>query len=204
MNMKYHRPFGTTFRRPAIRCLAALVLAAALLAHAQSTGDSTATDYSSFQVIVQRNIFNPNRYGIDSGYRPPQRGLPTFSLTGTMSYRQGMYAFFDGTSPDYHKVLKEGGTIAGYTVTNITFAGAQLQGAGQPVNLKVGAAMRQDGDSWILSEPGQWDQTTVSAAGTETETPASPGTSASAPPSSSSEPNDVLRRLMEKREQELK
>lgn len=201
MNLKPHNPFRT-----GVRSLAALVLTAALFARAQSTDDSNATSSSSFDIIAQRNIFNPNRYG-SSGYRPVRRGAPTFSLTGTMSYRQGMFAFFDGTSSDYHKVIQEGGTIAGYKVTKITFAGAQLQGGGQPIAMKVGGAMRQDGDNWILSEPGQWDETSVSAAAAETPASSSSagtsGTTASAP-SPAGQPNDVLRRLMEKRQQELK
>lgn len=198
MNLKPHNPF-----RLGVRGLAALVLATALFARAQSTDDSSTTSSSSFDIIAQRNIFNPNRYG-SSGYRPVRRGAPTFSLTGTMSYRQGMFAFFDGTSADYHKVIQEGGTIAGYKVTNITFSGAQLQGGGKPIAIKVGGAMRQDGDNWILSEPGQWDETSVSGAATET--PSSPNAAGASPsaPSPAGQPNDVLRRLMEKRQQELK
>lgn len=182
-------------RKAATPWMICFVLAAGLFAHAQSTDDPNTTDFSSFQVIVQRNIFDPNRYP-HAGYRPRQRGAPTFSLAGTMSYRKGMYAFFSGTSSDYQKALQEGGTIAGYTVAKITFDGAQLQNAGKQIDMKVGAAMRMEGGGWELSQPGSWDESAATDSGSEGTNEASP---ASLP--SSSEPNDVLKRLMERREQ---
>jgi len=192
--------------------MASFVLAVAFFAHAQSTDDSTSTDYSSFQVIPERNIFNPDRY---PQFRPVQRvetpGTPTFALAGTMSYRKGMYAFFNGTSEDYQKALQDGGTIAGYTVTNITFDGAQLLAAGKVIDLKVGAAMRQSGDSWELARPGDWSLTPS----TETDTGTSTGTGntgtagtgntdeSSAPTMTpDNAPNDVLKRLMQQRQQQ--
>jgi hypothetical protein len=204
MNLKSptqnHALLRAVFSPAALRWLSSFVLAAGFLANAQSTDDSSTADFSSFQLIVRRNIFNPNRYG-DSSYHAPAPETPTFSLAGTMSYRKGMFAFFDGTSSDYRKALQEGGTIAGYKVTKITFDGVQLQGPGKPIDMKVGAAMRRDGDSWRLNEPGEWNSSGGSE--TETESPA-PGESPAAAPPSANESNDVLKRLMEKREQELK
>ena len=71
-----------------------------------------------------------------------------------MSYRKGMFAFFNGTSEDYQKALQQGGKIAGYTVKKITFDGVQLQSSGKTIEMKVGAAMRQEGDGWELSAAG--------------------------------------------------
>jgi len=187
--------------------IASLVLAAGLLAQAQSTNDSatTATDYSDFQVIVQRNIFNPSRYpSYRSGYRPPERGAPTFSLAGTMSYRKGMYAFFSGTSPEYQKALRQGGTIAGYTVTNIDFDGVRLQNAGKEVHMTVGSAMRQEGGGWVLSMPGQWTESPMTDTGSQNSAATSPGTGAASTDTlpAGGAASDVLKRLMELRKQQ--
>ena len=178
-----------------------------LTASAQSTNDSTTnesqgTDYSSFEVIPERNIFNPDRYGYT--YHPPRHEyeVPTFSLAGTMSYRKGMFAFFDGTSDDYRKALQKGGTIAGYTVAKIDFDGVQLQFSGKTIDLKVGAVMRKDGDAWDLDQTGEWNETAATESEPASESTASDQTSTNLP--SSGEENDVLKRLMEKREQELK
>lgn len=184
----------------AVRCLASLALAAGFLANAQSTDDSNTTDYSSFQVIASRNIFNPSRYA-SSGYRAPRAGVPRFSLAGTMSYRKGMYAFFDGTSSDYQAAVQVGGTIAGYTVTKIDFDGVVLQSGGKTMGFKVGAAMRQEGNSWVLSDPGQWSESDETL--TTDQSPGVTGTNTTAtPPPSAGAPNDTLKRLMELREQQ--
>lgn len=186
----------------AARGLVLIISAAALFANAQSTNDSdsTATDYSTFQVIVQRNIFNPDRYP-QYNYSPGKsRRTPTFSLAGTMSYRKGMFAFFDGTSDEYRKALQVGGTIAGsYTVTKIDFDGVELQGAGKKIEMKVGAAMRQEGDGWELSAPGQWEESSSSE--TEIQDTNAPAATSPLPGGAGS---DVLKRLMERRAQELK
>ena len=198
MNLKMQNKFSQMARR-----LAALALAANSFAVAQSTNDST-TDFSAFQVIPQRNIFDPNRYPQTSHYRPqsrPSAGAPTFSLAGTMSYRKGMFAFFYGTSSDYEKALQVGGTIAGFTVTKIDLDGAQLETNGKAIEMKVGAAMQQQSNGWLLSAPGEWDA--PSATATEIEDSSSAETPATSP-SPDLGGNDVLKRLMQQREQELK
>jgi hypothetical protein len=183
-----------------------LVLATAFFANAQSTDDSsTSTDFRSFDVIVQRNIFDPNRYPHTSSshHHETYRGVPTFSLAGTMSYRKGMFAFFSGTSDVYQKALQEGGKIAGYTVTKITFDGAQLQGDGKTINMKVGDAMRQQGNGWELSAAGQWtDESSTTDSGSQSTNAATSETSAPAP-TISGDQSDVLKRLMEQRAKSL-
>jgi hypothetical protein len=173
-----------------------------LAASAQSTNDSSAStsDFSSFQVVVDHNIFNPDRRGQHVPYPNEYHSAPTFSLAGTMSYRKGMFAFFNGTSDEYRKAIQQGGKIAGYTVEKITFDGAQLQLSGKTIDMKVGAAMRQEGREWELRAPGEWGD--MSATETTTGSATSSETSTNQP--SAGEQNDVLKRLMEQREQELK
>ena len=161
-----------------LRTMAALAIFGALLAigrpaAAQTTNApaaTNATDYSAFQVIVERNIFDPNRYA----HTPRSRrhsispSAPWFSLVGTLSSRNGMLAFFDGNDSDYRKVLSPDGVIAGYKVVEITLRGAKLEAAGKPVVMKVGAQMRQQGKGeWQLAESGE-----LPAATTGNETPA--------------------------------
>ena len=127
---------------------------------------------------------------------------PYFSLVGTMNYRKGMIAFFDGNDSDYRKVLSPDGVIAGYKVVEITQRGVKLVAAGKPVEMKVGAQMRQENKGeWQLAGSGELPAAATAAneAPAADETPA-----ASAAPSSASEPNDVLKKLMQQREQELK
>jgi hypothetical protein len=170
-------------------------------AAAQTTNAPAATNYSSFQIIAERNIFDPNRYA----HTPRSRGrstspsAPYFSLVGTMSSRQGMLAFFDGNDSDYRKVLSPDGVIAGYKVVEITLRGVKLEAAGKPVAMKVGAQMRQEGKSeWQLTEPGE-----LPAATAGNEASATDETPAAAPASGAGgEPNEILKKLMQQREQE--
>src|SRR5262245_20185027 len=90
-----------------------------------STGATSGLTLESFHIIHDRNIFNPNRSG-----RSPEREYTrreerrpraeSFALVGTLSYEKGFFAFFDGSSSDYRRVLKASDTIAGFTVAEVT------------------------------------------------------------------------------------
>lgn len=188
----------------------ALVLATGGLAAAQSNNVPGSTAYADFsRFITQRNIFDPNRYPRSSGSRPvtyrprATRSTPTFSLVGTMSYQKGMFAFFDGNNSDLRQALTVSGGIAGYTVSEITATGVKLESADkkQTVTLKIGDLMRQDGKDWVLAGPGELPAGTTDNGATGT---GGAEAAASAAPSSASAPNDILKKLMEKREKELK
>ncbi|HEU5396969.1 MAG TPA: hypothetical protein VFV81_07370 [Verrucomicrobiae bacterium] len=185
-----------------VALLAATGLLAGPAPGAPSTNEVPTTGFDTFQLVVQRNIFDPNRYPHTPRSRPRERqpGVPTFTLAGTMSYRKGMFAFFDGTSSDYRKALQDGGTIAGYTVTNINWAGAQLLSTGLVVNLRVGSGMRQEGDGW--QPTSATDLAEPPAAGPADNS--STDNAAPASPASGAPPNDILKRLMQQREQEMK
>jgi hypothetical protein len=74
----------------------------------------------------------------------------------------------------------------------------------QTLQLKIGDSMRQDGSTWKLADSGEAFAASTVA---ETETPpASDGSSAGTDtsPSPALEGNDVLKKLMQQREQELK
>jgi hypothetical protein len=184
---------------------ATLVLANVLADAQQQSTNSAPTDFSAFQIISQRNIFDPNRYPrtVRVRTRINRDVVPTFSLAGTMSYRKGMFAFFDGTSSVYRRALQEGGTIAGYTVTKITLDGAQLESGGKKIEMQVGAAMRQEGDGWQLSAPGEWSGSPA-ATETENENSSPTETAPAANAGAGGDVNDILKRMMQQREQELK
>jgi hypothetical protein len=189
----------------------AFALANGFGAAAQSNGVPGPADYAQFsRFITERNIFDPGRYAHSSPgastYRPPvSRSAPAFTLVGTMNYEKGIFAFFDGNNSDLRKVLYESdsNSIAGYTVTEITLTSVKLQSADnkQTVQLKIGDMMRQEGSEWRLSETGESPAFTSGG-----NAPAAEGASpaAAAVPSSASAPNDILKKLMQQREQELK
>jgi hypothetical protein len=151
-------------------------------------------DFDAFRIIPERNIFDPNRAAPGSTRtrpREPDRRVRTesFALLGTMSYEKGRFAFFDGSSSDYRKVLQADGRIADFKVAAVAPTCVRLQTTnGHAIELCVGMQMsRREDEDWQVSE----------------RTPA-PGASASSSDSASAggESDDVLKRLMQRREQE--
>jgi hypothetical protein len=164
---------------------------------AAQTNAPSKPDYSSFRIITDRNIFNPNRTGryirSSNNNAPRPSRVDTFSLVGTIAYEKGRFAFFDGTSSDFRQVLEPSGQIAGYTVKEITPQSVKLEADGKALEMKVGAQMRrEDNKSWELIAQTEWTPTATadSAATTSND--------------SSLEANDVLKKLMQQREQESK
>ena len=190
----------------------ALALAGGLGAWAQSNQVPGAEDYAAFsRFITDRNIFDANRQPrYSSGRtRPTTRprthssSAPAFTLVGTMSYGKGLFAFFNGNNSDLKKALPVAESIAGYTVTEISHSRVKLESADkkQKVEMKVGDLMRQENGKWEMAGAGELPSGTNS---TETTGATGGENSAAASPSSSSEPNEVLKRLMQLREQESK
>lgn len=188
-----------------------LALANGFFAAAQSNNVAAPTDYVAFsRLITDRNIFDPNRVPHSSHESRPrirpthaQRSAPAFTLVGTMSYHKGMFAFFDGNNADLRKVLFESGTIAGYTVAEVTLNGVTLQTADkkETVQMKIGDLMRQEGDHWQPAGQGE-----LGSSSTGSTSSASENSSSSTAPTktAATEPNDILKKLMQQREQELK
>lgn len=158
-------------------------------------------DLRSFRIIYERNIFNPNRAPRSSGAPPVTRReterRPTvrsesFALVGTMSYEKGSYAFFDGSSSQYRKVIQSDETIAGFKITSVTPKCVTLEHEGKTIELCVGMQMSKSDDEkdWRMQE--------------RPEAPATSGSSSSSTTVSSdgAGAEEVLRRLMEKRAQE--
>jgi len=189
-----------------------LALANGFWAAAQSNGVPGPTAYSGFSTfITERNIFDPGRQPRNSStprrtFTRTQRSAPTFTLVGTMSYEKGMFAFFDGNNPDLRRVLyqSDSNSIAGYTVAEITLAGVKLQTADkkETVQMKIGDLMRQEGSRWQLAGQGELSADTSTGQSATPAENSSPATSAT--PSPAIEENDILKKLKQQREQELK
>ncbi|HEV8543313.1 MAG TPA: hypothetical protein VGR78_13040 [Verrucomicrobiae bacterium] len=181
--------------------LTAILFLSVWSAQAQSTNTPAKNDFQSFQIIAQRNIFDPNRSARGGRGEPRETSKParteSFGLVGTMLYEKGKFAFFDGSSSDFRKIASPSDKIAGYTVTDIEQNAVKLETNGQSLQMTVGQQMkRADEGEWKLSATKETF---------ETQSKSAPSTESSATASSSSGDDDaVVRRLMEKRAAEEK
>ena len=167
-----------------------------------SAAGTNRLDYSAFKVVVDRNIFDPNRISRrpgDRGPRPAPKTVDSLTLVGTMTYEKGSFAFFDGTSSDYKKALKLNDVVAGHKVTNITRNSVKLAAGTNELELTVGMQLRREEDGpWSLAGgPGSYAATPTSSS-TSTSAMVSTGSDAAAIAAES----DIIKKLMQRREKE--
>jgi hypothetical protein len=192
------------------------------LARAAATNSPPVPDA---RFITQRNIFNPNRYAVTLDGRPQFNPrtiaqAPGFSLVGTMIYEKGAFAFFDGTEPQYKKVIKASGTIADYQVSEITPKYVTLQTSTNHVTLPVGMQMKRLGGEWALvagtdsssgssnggsgsSDRGSGNRRFGRRSADQNAGSGSAAAPTSAPSGGGGNASDILQKLMQQREKEL-
>ena len=141
--------------------LSAVLGFGAASAWAQPSNAPARLSYDAYRVISDRNIFNPNRFARSSGRtrsdssRPASR-VESFTLVGLMQYEKGVFAFFDGTSPNYRKTLEADGAISEFKITGIDPKQVKLVSGTNEFTLHVGVQVRrEDEGDWFLAEPGQ-------------------------------------------------
>lgn len=184
----------------------------AFSASAATNRPASGIEFPSFQLIADRNIFNANRSARAS--RAPREPAPkavvveTLALVGSMSYSKGDFAFFDGSSSEFRKVLKAGDAIAGFALKTIGRNSAQLEAEGKTIELAIGSHLRrQDAGEWqLVAEAAPDSSSSSSNRESRSGSDSSSGSGDSSTPSAATggDANDILQRLMKKREQELK
>jgi len=179
-----------------ILAITALVITAGPATRAQQTNVTNQADFTNFQVISERNIFNPSRTARHRNKGSQEPEADAFSLVGTMHYAKGTFAFFDGTTSEYRKAVQDAGTIAGYKVTDITPTCVKLASGDKQLTMKIGTQMRrEEKGAWQLVASGELPADTTDTVDSASAEPAGND--------SSTEGNDVLKRLMQQREKEL-
>jgi hypothetical protein len=153
-------------------------------------------DYAAFQLILERNIFNPTRVGrtrVANEEKPPR--AEEISLVGVIRYDTRAFAVFHSPEAAFRREVPEGGEIADFRVTKVTAAGVELLKGDKAVSLAVAQQIRRaEGGEWTVSAP-KAPAADPRAAARSTET---------APVEIPANASEVLKRLMKQREQQLK
>lgn len=196
-----------------IGSLTAGVLLGALLVFAAETHQTPVMDSKEVaRRVADRNIFDPERQPRIRGESRPtpkpkvvaSADAPEFGLVGVITYPRGTFAFFDGNASEFHKTLQLNAVIAGQTLSTITPQSITLIASNRPPNLlKVGQRLRQDSEGvWqlVTGLGGEGFKRLGSTEGSTGTSSASSTTPSEDPPGS----DEILKRLLKKREQEMK
>ena len=163
--------------------------------------------FDAYPLVRTRNIFDPERQpGISMAASdaaqpptPPASNADYAALNGTMITAEKALAFFSGSRPEFNKVLAPNGTIAGARLVKITPDSIEVEREGKRTVVAVGQTVPLNASSAPTAAP---------APSPTTDTPSSsapsPSTPASTTPLSGLDREAVMRRMMEKRQQELK
>jgi hypothetical protein len=102
------------------------------------------------KTVVERDVFagKPARPSAQPE-TPPKPSSDSLVLFGTMSSRQGQFAFFDGSNPDFRMVLRPGERIGGCVLTEVAFTKVKLRAGELEFELPVGTCL-------IRGNAGQW------------------------------------------------
>jgi hypothetical protein len=155
-------------------------------------------NFDSFRFVRSRNVFDPSRQpgrSTASVKESTDTNGDTYTLTGVLIHEAKAFAFFTGSKQS--KVVALQDSIGGAKITSIQNSQVELDRNGKQVVVLVGkqVRVREDGtleipSAIITPQPESPAPTPISSAKPETDTA----------PSSSS---DILKRMMEKRQQEL-
>lgn len=96
------------------------------------------SNYSQYRIIVERNIFAPDRGNTNSvSYRT---NYEIFSLVGIMHYETNTLAFFEGINSARRQVLCINDHLAHYTVSDISTNTVTLTSSNETVVMTVGTS----------------------------------------------------------------
>jgi len=163
---------------------------------------STSPEFSSFKVILQRNIFDPNRtpYRENSDQsrkpRPNPQQIDRFTLLGVLINNGDALAFFEGTQTEFRREFKPGETIAGFRIAGISTEKVHLEKEGRKIPIPVGQGMSStEGEDWVVSSGTGPVVKDDSAKNVPSENPAKDK-------AQDTDTSDLLKKMMERREKE--
>jgi hypothetical protein len=173
---------------------------------------ASAKGFDAYSIVRTRNIFDPLRNpfsAVIAVARPriiaqqPRRTVDFVTLTGIMVNNGKAFAFFSGSRPDYDKVMPANGDIAGAKLTKITPTSVEVNRGGKVIDIPVGQTMTFDSSTPGATLASPADAASFSAPAAAAVAPP-PGTLPQTTTPLPGNLDDVMRRMMERRQQHLK
>ncbi len=147
--------------------LAVMVFFDCPVSGAQEENDFTGPSLDSFNIIFERNIFDPNRRKarpVEDRPRdistPPPPKVERFYLVGAILYEGDAYAFFEGTEYGLSKVVSPGDRYEGYEIVDVDVNGVKISDSTNTIEIAVGKGMIREGTGeWKIDERGSYEIT---------------------------------------------
>jgi len=192
MIRKHINPFGTFGLY--------LLIFAPLLVPAVAKAGSSSPEFSSFKILLQRNVFDPNRTPFrensDQSRKPRPNPIDRFTLLGVLINSGDSLAFFEGSQTEFRREFKPGETIAGFRIAGISTEKVLLEKQGRKIPIPVGQGMSStDGKDWEVSSGTGPVVKDDSAKNVPPDNPAKDK-------GQDTDTSDLLKKMMERREKE--
>jgi hypothetical protein len=179
-----------------------------------AAAQENAKGYNAFRTVRSRNIFDPQRRAMRTESTTTTvvttARRPSFiALTGAMVTDDRALAFFSGSPSDYNKVLRAGESIADFKVATVNPKGVELARDGKTIALNVGQQIPLEGANAGVPTAMSFESNAAPPSGSNafSSSSAGSGSSSSSSPGAPSnsvggDKNEILRRMMERREKE--
>jgi hypothetical protein len=182
---------------------------------------ASSTGFAVYRIIQTRNIFDPLRqpYSANVVQAPPQprqryndtprRAADWVALCGVMLNNGKALAFFTGSREDYNTVLGVNDDIAGAKLTSVSSAGIEVDRDGRKIIVNVGQTVPFDESPPGPAPTPQMDMPTLpsyassSAPGANSQFAQPAAAASQAPTPDPAALSDIMRRMMERRQQQL-
>jgi hypothetical protein len=165
--------------------------------------------FDEFSIVFEKNIFNPDRRSLSKGpisIAPPKPQIESSYLLGALISNDGAYAFFENSGSNGDSVLKVGDDFCGRSIVSINSSSIKLKDATQTIDLNVGMGMQRikNGPWTLASESAKHiSRSTSRHQPPDLTRDNNDEPKASATDSAASSSNDILKKLMERRKQEM-
>lgn len=179
--------------------IVSLALATPLWIKAQDENTSSRPNFSEFQIILERNIFDPGRtpgYRNTDRQRERQPEIERLFLKGALIHTGEALAFFEGTKEEYNAVKKSGESIGGFKIKGIHIERIILEREGKEIEILVGSGlMKTESGEWELSNTAGSSEQTIPAVQSA---PSQQGNTTG----DDNDMSDIMRKMMERRQKE--
>lgn len=201
-------------RRFFISWIAAAVLCAgaglAPSAAAQSAAAEKPEAFARYQIVIERNIFDPNRRPrtrAETGNTEPVEQKETINLVGTWISNRELLAFLEGSRPEHTGASPRGAEFDGWQLTDINAGRVVIEKEGRKIEWPVGHRLERSPD-------GEWELGGTATAVSSRPSRSSPGgrssasgggtSSAASTAPSPAQAEDLLQRMRERRQRETR